>query len=92
MTLSDICKRRSPRFLEVHFISLYPVNESSHRVRQKKNMFFLGVNTGGYIEVSGGKVFAEEVCVLSFASVSGSHAFSLPYHTHLQCASAKRST
>lgn len=50
---------------------------------------FLGVNTEGYIEVSGGKVFAEEVCVLSFASVSGSHAFSLPYHAS---ASAKRST
>lgn len=42
--------------------------------------------------MSEGNVFAEDMCVLSFARMSGSHAFSLPYRPHLQCASAKRST
>lgn len=32
-------------------------------------MLFWGVNTGGYIEVSGGNVFAEDVCHFLFECV-----------------------
>lgn len=55
-------------------------------------MLFLRVNMGGYIEVSGGNVFAEDVCVLCFYCVSGSDAFSFPFHLHLQYEGAKRPT